>query len=187
MEKLSVLNFFSFIAVGAYPLLSIYSAFFVKIWKAFNRASGEQWFVKNQKLKFSCQTFFNWGTHNDKIYRNHTMDLSRYTNLYPKRIEEGFRTGCHCPWVLRAANILKTPKKTEKNNRQLIYVRCLMYLNCPIQTMLRDKKYTYIICIVEKPAETQTNIQLASHLVRVPNSWLGGNEFESPVWTDSAH
>ncbi len=36
---------------------------------------------------------------------------------------------------------------------------------------------------VEKPAETQTSIQLASHLVRVPNSWSGGHEFESNSWS----
>ena len=30
---------------------------------------------------------------------------------------------------------------------------------------------------VEKPAETHTSIQLACHLVRVPNSWFGGHEF----------
>jgi hypothetical protein len=34
---------------------------------------------------------------------------------------------------------------------------------------------------VEKPAETQTSIQLASHLVRAPNSRSGGHEFESPM------
>ncbi len=31
-----------------------------------------------------------------------------------------------------------------------------------------------------KPAETQTSIRLASHLVRAPNSKSGGHEFESP-------
>ncbi len=35
---------------------------------------------------------------------------------------------------------------------------------------------------VEKPAETQTSIRLASHLVMVPNSRSGGHEFESPMW-----
>jgi hypothetical protein len=34
---------------------------------------------------------------------------------------------------------------------------------------------------VEKPAETQTSIRLASHLVRVPNSRSGGHEYESPM------
>ncbi len=34
---------------------------------------------------------------------------------------------------------------------------------------------------VEKPAETQTSIQLASHLVGAPNSRPGGHEFESPM------
>jgi hypothetical protein len=34
---------------------------------------------------------------------------------------------------------------------------------------------------VEKPAEAQTSIQLASHLVRAPNSRAEGHEFESPV------
>jgi hypothetical protein len=37
--------------------------------------------------------------------------------------------------------------------------------------------------IVEKPAEIQSSIQLASHLVRVPKSLSGGREFESLVWT----
>jgi hypothetical protein len=32
--------------------------------------------------------------------------------------------------------------------------------------------------LVEKPAETQTCIQLASHLVRAPNSRSEGHEFE---------
>ncbi len=35
---------------------------------------------------------------------------------------------------------------------------------------------------VEKLAETQTSIRLASHLVRAPNSSSGGHEFESPMW-----
>ncbi len=34
---------------------------------------------------------------------------------------------------------------------------------------------------VEKPAETQTSIWLASHLVRAPNSISEGHEFESPM------
>jgi hypothetical protein len=34
---------------------------------------------------------------------------------------------------------------------------------------------------VEKPAETQTSIWLASHLVRGPYSRSGGREFESPM------
>jgi hypothetical protein len=34
---------------------------------------------------------------------------------------------------------------------------------------------------VEKPAETQISIRLASHLVRDPNSRSGGHEFESPM------
>ncbi len=37
---------------------------------------------------------------------------------------------------------------------------------------------------VEKPADTQTSIQLASHLLRVPNSGSRGHEFESPVWLE---
>jgi hypothetical protein len=37
---------------------------------------------------------------------------------------------------------------------------------------------------VEKPAETQTSIRLASHLVRAPNSWSGGHEFEYPGWIE---
>jgi hypothetical protein len=35
--------------------------------------------------------------------------------------------------------------------------------------------------LVEKPAEIQTNIRLASHLVRAPYSRSGGHEFESSV------
>jgi hypothetical protein len=34
---------------------------------------------------------------------------------------------------------------------------------------------------VEKPAEIQSSIQLACHLVRLPNSRSGGHEFESPI------
>jgi hypothetical protein len=34
---------------------------------------------------------------------------------------------------------------------------------------------------VEKPAETQTSIRLASHLVRAPNSRSGGRKFESLI------
>ncbi len=34
---------------------------------------------------------------------------------------------------------------------------------------------------VDKSAETQTNIRLASHLVRMPNSRSGGHEFEFPL------
>ncbi len=34
---------------------------------------------------------------------------------------------------------------------------------------------------LEKPAETQTSIRLASHLVRAPNSSSGGGELESPM------
>jgi hypothetical protein len=34
-------------------------------------------------------------------------------------------------------------------------------------------------------AETQTSIQLASHLVRAPNSGSGGHEFESPMRRES--
>ncbi len=34
---------------------------------------------------------------------------------------------------------------------------------------------------VEKPAETQTSIWLASHLVKAANSRSGGREFESPI------
>ncbi len=34
---------------------------------------------------------------------------------------------------------------------------------------------------VEKPAETQTSIRLASHLVRVPDSRSGGHELKSPL------
>jgi hypothetical protein len=34
---------------------------------------------------------------------------------------------------------------------------------------------------VEKPAETQTSIRLASHFVWAPNSWSGGHEFEYPA------
>jgi hypothetical protein len=37
-----------------------------------------------------------------------------------------------------------------------------------------------MITSVEKPAETQSSIWLASHLARVPNSRSGGHEFESP-------
>jgi hypothetical protein len=36
---------------------------------------------------------------------------------------------------------------------------------------------------VEKPAETQTSIRLASHLVTAHNSRSGG-EFESPMWRE---
>ncbi len=35
---------------------------------------------------------------------------------------------------------------------------------------------------VEKPAETQTSIRLAIHLVRAPNSRSGGHEVESSMW-----
>jgi hypothetical protein len=35
--------------------------------------------------------------------------------------------------------------------------------------------------VVEKAAETQTSIGLASHLIRAPKSRSGGREFESPV------
>jgi hypothetical protein len=35
--------------------------------------------------------------------------------------------------------------------------------------------------LVEKPAETQTSIRLASHLVRAPNSRSEGREFESSM------
>jgi hypothetical protein len=38
--------------------------------------------------------------------------------------------------------------------------------------------------LVEKPAETQTSIRLASHFVRVPNSRSRGREFESPMWRE---
>ncbi len=41
---------------------------------------------------------------------------------------------------------------------------------------------------VEKPAaprDTRTNFRLASHLVRVPNSGSGGQEFESLVWREA--
>jgi hypothetical protein len=34
--------------------------------------------------------------------------------------------------------------------------------------------------VVEEPAETQTSIRIASHLVRAPNSRSGGREFKSP-------
>jgi hypothetical protein len=34
--------------------------------------------------------------------------------------------------------------------------------------------------VVEKPAETQTSIRLASHLVGAPNSRSGGRELEFP-------
>jgi hypothetical protein len=37
---------------------------------------------------------------------------------------------------------------------------------------------------VDKSAETQTNIRLASHLVRTPNSRSGGHEFETPLWRE---
>jgi hypothetical protein len=37
---------------------------------------------------------------------------------------------------------------------------------------------------VEKPAKTQTSIQLASHLVKAPTSRSGGHEFESPIWRE---
>ena len=35
--------------------------------------------------------------------------------------------------------------------------------------------------LVEKPAETQISIRLASHLVKALNSRSGGREFESPM------
>ncbi len=38
-----------------------------------------------------------------------------------------------------------------------------------------------INCTVYKPAETQTNIRLAYHVVRAPNSKFCGREFESSV------
>jgi hypothetical protein len=37
---------------------------------------------------------------------------------------------------------------------------------------------------VEKPAENQTSIGLACHLVRVANSWSGGYEFVFPAMTE---
>jgi hypothetical protein len=40
---------------------------------------------------------------------------------------------------------------------------------------------------IQKPEETQTNIRLASNLFGAPNSWLGGHEFVSTMWTRSAH
>jgi hypothetical protein len=36
---------------------------------------------------------------------------------------------------------------------------------------------------VGKPAENWSNIRLASHLVRTPNFYSGGREFDSPGWT----
>jgi hypothetical protein len=44
--------------------------------------------------------------------------------------------------------------------------------------------YTSNTCFVERPAETQTNIRLASHLVRTPYSYSEGREFESPLCVD---
>jgi len=38
--------------------------------------------------------------------------------------------------------------------------------------------------VVEKPAEAQTSIWLASNLAWAPNSWSGGHEFESPGWIE---
>jgi hypothetical protein len=46
---------------------------------------------------------------------------------------------------------------------------------------------TVFWAVVEKPAETQASIRLASHLVRVPNSLSGGREFESPALASSRH
>jgi len=46
------------------------------------------------------------------------------------------------------------------------------------------QEYSIHICcvpVVEKPAETQTSIRLASHLVRGPNFRSGGREFDSPM------
>jgi hypothetical protein len=37
---------------------------------------------------------------------------------------------------------------------------------------------------VEKPAETQSSIRLASHLATAHNSRSGGREFESPMWRE---
>ncbi len=38
--------------------------------------------------------------------------------------------------------------------------------------------------VVEKAAKFFTSIRLASHFARVPNSWSGGHEFESPAWIE---
>ncbi len=38
--------------------------------------------------------------------------------------------------------------------------------------------------LVEKLAETQTSIRLASHIVRVPKSRSWEHEFEFPVWRE---
>jgi hypothetical protein len=37
---------------------------------------------------------------------------------------------------------------------------------------------------VEKPAETQTSIWLASHFIRAPNSLPEGHKLESPAWIE---
>ncbi len=50
-----------------------------------------------------------------------------------------------------------------------------------------DNKLKLVQYTGEKPAETQTSIRLASHLVRAPNSLSGGREFESLVWTWTRH
>ncbi len=46
--------------------------------------------------------------------------------------------------------------------------------------------YWVLVSFIEKPAETKTSNQLASSLTKSPDSWSGGHEFESLVWTDSS-
>jgi hypothetical protein len=49
-----------------------------------------------------------------------------------------------------------------------------LYLPFNVKTLLK-------VGVVEKPAEIQTSIRLASHLIRAPKSISGGCEFESPL------
>jgi hypothetical protein len=47
-----------------------------------------------------------------------------------------------------------------------------------------SQKYNTVTIKIEKPAETQNSIWIASHLVGAPNTSSGGLEFESPAWIE---
>jgi hypothetical protein len=75
--------------------------------------------------------------------------------------------------------------------------RTLLYINAAQQIPLfwglcsTHQRLLFIIHIsrpiVKKPAETQTSIRLAIHLVGAPNSRYGGHEFESQCGRNSVH
>ncbi len=59
-----------------------------------------------------------------------------------------------------------------------------LYATADITSLLNQAHVQYQVeggSTVEKPAETQTSIRLASHLVRAPNFRYGGRELESPM------